>query len=83
MKKKDLRIIKQDRLKRIMNDYQKMTPKTLEELKNLGFDHSDEGKHHKFVFSNDGRYTATISKTSSDYRAGKNFARDVANQIFK
>ena len=81
--KKDLRIIKQDRLKRIMNDYQKMTPKTLEELKNLGFDHSDEGKHHKFVFSNDGRYTATISKTSSDYRAGKNFSRDVANQIFK
>ena len=55
----------------------------LEELKNLGFEHSDEGKHHKFVFSNDGRYSATISKTSSDYRAGKNFSRDVANQIFK
>lgn len=81
-KDEDSRIQKKDILKKIMNDYQRMDSRTLETLKNLGFEHFDEGKHHKFTFANDNRYAATISKTTSNHRAGKNFARDVSNLIF-
>lgn len=48
----------------------------------LGFSVSEDGKHHKIVFRGDGRYTFSVSKTSSDHRAGKNTASDINKKLF-
>ena len=66
----------------IFNDYTSMTPLILNTLKGMGFTHSEDGKHHRFLFAGDDRYSGTTSKTSSDCRAGKNFASDISNKIF-
>ena len=80
--KDDFRLKKREELKRIFNDYTSMTPLILNTLKGMGFTHSEDGKHHRFLFAGDDRYSGTTSKTSSDCRAGKNFASDISNKIF-
>jgi len=69
-------------IRKIFNDYTSMTPKIKSELLKMGFDISDEGKHHKVIFQGDSRYIFTLSKTASDHRTGKNFASDVIKKIF-
>jgi hypothetical protein len=59
-----------------------MDAKTRSALAKLGFDISEDGKHYKAVFQGDGRYTFSISKTSSDHRAGKNTASDINKKLF-
>ncbi|STZ75671.1 hypothetical protein [Bergeriella denitrificans] len=78
----DLRLHKRNELKKLFNDYTHLTPKILNGLKRIGFAHSEDGKHHRFTFADDNRYQGTASKTSSDHRAGKNFARDLGNKVF-
>jgi hypothetical protein len=56
--------------------------KTKNALVKLGFSISEEGKHYKLVFQNDGRYTFITSKTSSDHRAGKNLTSDINKRLF-
>ena len=51
-------------------------------LEKLGFSVQDGGKHVKAVFRGDGRYTFTISKTSSDHRAGKNLVSQIRQTLF-
>lgn len=43
----------------------------------------EAGKHWKAVYQEDDRYTFTISKTSSDHRAGKNLASTILKKLFK
>jgi hypothetical protein len=52
-------------------------------LEELGFVITEEGKHYKAVFQHDGRYTFSISKSSSDHRAGKNLASLINRRLFK
>ena len=52
-------------------------------LEQLGFVITEEGKHYKAVYQGDGRYTFSISKTSSDRRAGKNLASQINRTLFK
>lgn len=52
-------------------------------LEDLGFEIEQAGKHWKAVYQGDGRYTFSISKTSSDYRAGKNMASTILRTLFK
>lgn len=59
-----------------------MTPSVSKELEAIGFSLSDDGKHIKLVFCEDARYTGTLSKTGSDYRAGDNTAHDIIRAIF-
>lgn len=54
--------------------------RTLEEL---GFTIEEAGKHWKAAYQGDERYAFTISKTSSDHRAGKNLASTILRQLFK
>lgn len=78
----DWRKEKMASLKQTMRHYKNLDAPTLNALKKIGFSHSQEGTHHKFVFMNDARYTATTSKSSSDNRTGQNFSHDVANKLF-
>lgn len=78
----DLRKEKENDLKRIMRNYQRLDAPTLNALKKMGFSHSQDGTHHKFMFMGDARYVATTSKSSSDVRSGKNFSHDLANKLF-
>lgn len=51
-------------------------------LEKLGFSVEEGGKHVKAVFRGDSRYTFTISKTSSDHRAGKNLVGQIRQTLF-
>ena len=45
-----------------------------QELLNLGFEITEEGKHYKLTYRDDPRYIVTIGKTPSDNRSGNNNA---------
>ena len=51
--KDDFRLKKREELKRIFNDHTSMTPLILNTLKGMGSTHSDDGKHHRFLFAGD------------------------------
>lgn len=72
----------EDDIKALFKTYQDMDARTRNALARLGFDLTEEGKHYKAVFQGDGRYTFSLSKTSSDHRAGKNLASDIKNMLF-
>ncbi|MGL6461827.1 hypothetical protein ACSZNG_23560, partial [Aeromonas hydrophila] len=71
-----------EEIKSIFKSYVDMDAKTKSSLTKIGFDISEEGKHYKIIFHQDGRYTFSVSKTSSDSRAGKNLASDINKKIF-
>ena len=52
-------------------------------LEDLGFSVEEAGKHWKAIYQGDDRYAFTISKTSSDHRAGKNLASTILKKLFK
>lgn len=72
----------QNRVRAALKTYVTMNAKTRSELQRIGFDISEDGKHYKLVFQGDGRYTFSVSKTSSDHRAGKNMASDINKKLF-
>jgi len=72
----------EEEIKLLLKTYRDMDSKTRNTLARLGFDLSEDGKHYKAVFQGDGRYTFTLPKTSSDFRAGKNLASDINNTLF-
>lgn len=45
-----------------------------QQLLELGFEVTEEGKHYRLTYYGDGRYKTTIAKTGSDWREGKNIA---------
>ncbi|MBK7350192.1 MAG: hypothetical protein IPI92_10040 [Gemmatimonadetes bacterium] len=52
-------------------------------LEDLGFTITEDGKHYKAVYRDDGRYTFTIAKTPSDHRAGRNLAGEINRTLFR
>ena len=79
---KKLSQAKAEELKRILKNYDGMSSKTRQSLKNLGFEISEEGKHYKVTYYGDGRYQTTYAKTPSDGRSGKNNAQITINMVF-
>lgn len=73
---------KRTRIKTCLHGYTKMTPAIFKELESIGFSLSEDGKHIKLIFGEDSRYSGTLSKTGSDYRAGDNTAHDLIRSIF-
>lgn len=59
-------------IKRILVSDKGLTKQNKKELKKLGFDITENGKHYKLKFQGDDRYSFTISKSFSDFRAPKN-----------
>lgn len=69
-------------IKNMFKQYRKMDSKLRQSLHEMGFSISEDGKHYKLFFKNDPRYMFTISKTSSDIRAGKNITSEIISKIF-
>lgn len=59
-------------VKRILTSDKGLTKQNKKEMKKLGFEITEEGKHFKLKFQGDDRYTFTVSKSHSDHRAPKN-----------
>ena len=77
-----LSLTKAEELKKLLNNYDRMSDKTKQELKNLGFEIKEEGKHYKITYYGDGRYQTSFSKTPSDRRTGKNIAQQTIKIVF-
>lgn len=73
---------KRQKVKACLHGYTKMTKIISKEMKDIGFELSDEGKHIKVIFGEDKRYRGTLSKTGSDHRSGDNIAHDLISSIF-
>lgn len=72
---------KAQKLKTAMVGYKNLSSALKRQLKELGFDISDDGKHYKLVYFGDGRYTITVPKTPSDERSGSNTASIIINKV--
>lgn len=75
-------VAKAEEVKRILKNYDGMSPRTRQDLKDLGFEITEDGKHYKITYYGDGRYQTTYSKTPSDGRTGKNSAQQTINMAF-
>lgn len=71
-----------ERLKELLRGYRIMDKKVRRSLEDMGFDLTDDGKHHKLTFLGDERYTFTLPKTGSDHRGGLNAAAGIARLLF-
>ena len=65
---------RKQRVKNLFKGYKSLTGTMKQELADLGFEISDDGKHYKLTYKGDPRYMVTIGKTPSDNRAGSNNA---------
>ena len=70
-----------ERLKTLMTGYKTMTAPMRQELMDMGFDISEDGKHYKLTYRNDPRYYTTISKSGSDHREGKNIVSKITRTM--
>ncbi len=77
-----LSMAKAEELKKLLKNYDGMSGRTRQALKDLGFEITEEGKHYKITYYGDGRYQTTYSKTPSDGRTGKNSAQQTINMVF-
>ena len=69
-------------VKRLLKDYNGMSARLRQAMKDLGFEITEEGKHYKLTYYGDDRYQATFAKTPSDFRSGKNDAQITINIAF-
>ena len=69
-------------LKRLLKTYDGMPAKLRQDIERLGFVITDDGKHYKLQYHGDDRYTATLAKTPSDVRGGKNALHDLIRRVF-
>ena len=61
-------------LKKALKGYRTLNGSLKSDLEALGIEITSDGKHYKWSYFGDSRYVATVSKTSSDGRAGMNMA---------
>lgn len=73
---------RQNNLRKALTGYRSMDKSTLRQLKQLGFELSEEGKHWKIIYHGDSRYTYILPKTGSDHRGSLNAISDIVNIIF-
>lgn len=61
-------------VKALFKDYKTLSGSMRQQLSELGFEVTEEGKHYRLTYYGDGRYKTMIAKTGSDWREGKNIA---------
>lgn len=59
-------------MKNLLKDYKEMSSTVRQELQDLGFTITEEGKHYRVTYYDDERYKTTMAKTGSDRREGRN-----------
>jgi hypothetical protein len=70
------------RIKNLLKDYTGLSSILRQELLDLGFTITEEGKHYRLTYYGDGRYKTTFAKTPSDHRAGKNMVSDLTKKVY-
>lgn len=73
---------KRQRLKMLLKGYKTVSASMKQELIDLGFDISEDGKHYKLIYNGDPRYTITMAKTPSDNRSGDNIIGTISRKVF-
>ena len=68
-------------IKNIFKDYKTMSGVMRQELKDIGFEITDDGKHYRLTYYGDERYKTTVAKTGSDWREGKNIASNILKDM--
>lgn len=66
-------------IKRMLKTYTGMSAKLRQEMESLDFEITEDGKHYKVFYHGDPRYCCTMSKTPSDWRAGKSIVSEITN----
>ncbi len=69
------------RIKELFKGYKHLTGTMRQELTDLGFVITEEGKHYKIRYCGDGRYTSAVAKTPSDVRSGINCAAEINKRM--
>lgn len=73
---------KKQRLKSLLKGYKTVSSSMKQELVDMGFEISDDGKHYKLVYNGDSRYTIALAKTPSDNRSGDNIIGTISRKVF-
>lgn len=68
-------------IKALFKGYKNVSVTMKQNLKNMGFEITEQGKHYKLCYYGDGRYTTIMAKTPSDNRTGANTAQKIISQI--
>lgn len=73
---------RQEDIKAVLRGYRNLTATIRSDLLKMGFEISEDGKHHKLIYRGDQRYAYVLSKSCSDNRGGLNAATDIAKKMF-
>lgn len=74
--------LRKEKLKNVLRQYSTMDKDTARELRELGFNISEDGKHYKLTYMGDERYVFALPKSGSDHRGGLNAASDIGKRVF-
>ncbi|HEU4952524.1 MAG TPA: hypothetical protein VFT46_11270 [Holophagaceae bacterium] len=69
-------------LKQVLSNWDGLTSRSRRSLEDLEYMIIEDGKHVKILFFGDSRYTATLPKTPSDFRSGRNCFSDARRVFF-
>ena len=73
----NIRAERKKRIKTMFRDNKSLPGTLRQQLFDLGFEVTEDGKHYRLTYYGDGRYKTTISKSGSDWREGKNIAATI------
>ncbi|RHP70425.1 hypothetical protein DXA59_05515 [Clostridium sp. OF03-18AA] len=68
-------------IKALFKDYKTLSASMRQQLYQLGFKITEDGKHYRLTYFGDERYKTTLSKSGSDWREGKNVAAEILKSM--
>lgn len=77
----NIRAEREHQIKTMFRDYKSLSGTLRQQLVDLGFKITEDGKHYRLAYYGDGRYKTTISKSGSDWREGKNIASTILKNM--
>lgn len=73
---------RKSKVKNLLKGYKGLTSSVRQQLIDLGFEITEEGKHYKLVYYGDGRYWTTLAKTPGDSNHGdKNIVAEIIKSM--
>ena len=72
---------RKQKIKTMFRGYKNMSGPLRQQLIDLGFEITEDGKHYKLTYFGDARYRTTLAKTASDNREGKNIASTIISNM--
>ena len=77
----NIRAERERQIKTMFRDYKSLSGTLRQQLVDLGFKITEDGKHYRLAYYGDGRYKTTIAKSGSDWREGKNIASTILKNM--